>query len=84
VTQTPDFPGYETHVDKAVAADVQSALDATFNAQEGAPLEEVERHLREELADAGVLDDVSDQYVAWAAERIADGAPVIAEVADDA
>ncbi len=84
MTQTPEFPGYETHVDKAVAADVQSALDATFNAHEGAPLEEVTAHLRHELDDAGVLGDVSDGYVAWAAERIADGAPVIAEVADDA
>lgn len=83
MTQTPDFPGSETHVAKAIAADVQSALDATFNVEGGAALEDVERRLRAELRDAGVLDDVSDAWIGWASKRITDGAPVIAEVADE-
>jgi hypothetical protein len=80
VTQPPEFPGVETHVDKAIAADLQSALDATFNAQEGARPEDVEEHLRAELEDAGVIDELSDAWISWASDRIADGAPVIAEV----
>ena len=79
MTTDPGYPGAESPVDKTIVADVQGALDVTFNDEEGATLEVVEARLREELEDAGVLEDLSPAWIEWAASRIADGAPVIAQ-----
>ena len=79
MTTDPGYPGAESRLDKLIVADVQGALDVTFNDEEGATLEVVEARLREELEDAGVLEDLSPAWIEWAAARIADGAPVIAQ-----
>ena len=82
MSEQPQSPGVETHVDKPVVAGAQGALDAVFNAQAGSPRDEVEAALRERLADAGVLDGVSDEWVRLAAATIASGEPVVAEPDD--
>jgi hypothetical protein len=80
MTESPDYPGFETRTDKRDVAGAQAALDATFNAHGRSPLEDVEGRLREELRNAGVGDDLSDAWVARMADHIRAGEPVIAEV----
>ena len=80
--ERPAQPGTETSVAKEVVADVQAALDATFNARGGAYPDEAETHLREQLQQRGVLDRLSEAWVVQAAGRIAGGEPVVAEPGD--
>ena len=79
MTEQPESPGVETHVDKAVVAGAQGALDATFNAHAGDPVEDVEEDLRRRFADAQVLDRLSGAWVRRAAAAITAGDPVVAE-----
>ncbi|MEV7429412.1 hypothetical protein AB0N29_07295 [Nocardioides sp. NPDC092400] len=80
--ERPAQPGTETHVAKEVVADVQAALDATFNARGGGAAQDAEAHLRDQLEQRGVLDRLSGAWVEQAAGRIADGEPVVAEPGD--
>jgi hypothetical protein len=79
MTEPPEYPGHETRIAKADVAGAQAALDATFNAVENGEADDVEARLRQELHEAGV-DDLSDEWVTWSADRIRAGSPVIAEV----
>lgn len=79
--ERPAQPGAETSVPKAVVAEVQAALDATYNARADGP-ESAESHLREQLEQRGVLAGVSDTWVIQAAGKIAAGEPVVAEPGD--
>ncbi|WP_435745819.1 hypothetical protein [Nocardioides sp. SYSU DS0663] len=80
--ERPAQPGIETDVPKKVVADVQAALDATFNARADGFPDSVEEHLRTQLRERGVLDGVSDTWVMQAAGAIAAGEPVAAEPGD--
>lgn len=80
MTESPDYPGFETPTDKRDTAGAQAALDATFNAHARSPLEDVEGRLREELDRAGVAQDLGDAWVTRMADHIRAGEPVIAEV----
>lgn len=80
--ERPAQPGVETHVRKEVVADVQAALDATFNARGGGLPDAAEAHLRDELEQRGVLGALSEAWVVQAAGRIAGGEPVVAEPGD--
>ena len=80
--ERPAQPGAETHVPKDAVADIQAALDATFNQHAGSAPGTVEEGLRAGLEERGVLASVSGAWVAEAAARIAGGEPVAAEPGD--
>ncbi len=80
--ERPAQPGTETHVPKEFVADLQAALDATYNQARGAAPDRVAEQLWEELDRHGVADVVSERWVLGAAGDIADGEPVAAEPDD--
>lgn len=80
--ERPAQPGAETSVPKDVVAEVQAALDATFNARGEEFPDSVEAHLREQLEQRGVASGVTETWVMQAAGKIAAGEPVVAEPGD--